>query len=323
MLVIDVNQLFELMSNISVGGFIVVVIVVIFDQAFMGAKWNLLLRVFHVKVPFSVPVMAYLRGRIFTFIAPSSLGIDAYKLYCVRKYHKQSAPIVSSIIVERSFGMLSSIAIVLLLLPISIHAFEFAYKEYIELISIIGFILLCLVLHFIQTHADLALKIRFPKFFPDKVHSLLYAFVSNIAKLKHGRLQVWVYFLLSITEKTSYGLAVYFSARAIGLSEPGLLLIIAIAPIVAALERLLIFISGIGIREGLFVLLFAPFYNDPTIPLAISLVFRAAEVMQVLVFWFTWFIGRDPQAIEEELHLVETEYEEINRIPTETNRLSD
>ena len=219
--------------------------------------------------------------------------------------------------------MLSSIAIVLLLLPFSIHAFEFAYKEYIELISIIGFILLCLVLHIIQTHADLALKIHFPKFFPDKVHSLLYAFVSNIAKLKHGRSQVWLYFLLSITEKTSYGLAVYFSARAIGLSEPGLLLIITIAPIVAALERLPISISGIGIREGLFVLLFAPFYNDPTIPLTISLVFRAAEVMQVSVFWFTWFIGRDHQAIEEELRLVNTEYEEINRIPTETNRSSD
>ena len=310
-LLIDVDQFIELISQISIPFFFLVLLVVIFDQAFMGAKWNLLLHVFNVDVPFWVPVLAYLRGRIFTFVAPSSLGLDAYKLYCVRKYHKKSSPIISSIVIERSFGMLSSLAIVLILLPFSIHVFDFAYKDYIVLFSITGFISLCLVLHFIQTYADLALKLRFPRFFPEKIHSLLDAFVINIAKLKHGRLQVWMYFILSIAEKTSYGLAVYFSARAIGLTEPGPLLIISIAPIVALLERLPISVSAIGIREGLFVILFAPFYDDLTIPLTISLVLRAAEMMQVLVFLLAWFIGRKPQAIEEEMHMVETEYEKF------------
>ena len=120
-----------------------------------------------------------------------------------------------------------------------------------------------------------------------------------------------MYFILSIAEKTSYGLAVYFSARAIGLTEPGPLLIISIAPIVALLERLPISVSAIGIREGLFVILFSPFYDDLTIPLTISLVLRAAEMMQVLIFLLAWFIGRKPQAIEEEMHMVETEYEKF------------
>lgn len=322
-LLIDVDQFIELMGQISIPFFLLVLLVVIFDQGFMGAKWNFLLHVFNVKVPFWVPVLAYLRGRIFMFVAPSSLGLDAYKLYCVRKYHKKSSPIVSSIIIERSFGMLSSLAIVLLLLPFSIHVFDFAYKDYIVLISITGFIALCLVLHFIQTHADLVLKLRFPRFFPEKIHALLDSFVINIAKLKHGRLQVWIYFVLSIAEKTSYGLAVYLSARAIGLTEPGPLLIISIAPVVALLERLPISVSAIGIREGLFVILFAPFYDDITIPITISLVLRSAEMMQVLVFLLPWFIGRKHQAIEEELHLVETEYKDINKISSETPGTAD
>lgn len=317
-LLIDVDQLKELMSQISIPFFLIVLLIVIFDQAFMGAKWNLLLHVFNVRVPFWTPVLAYLRGRIFMFVAPSSLGLDAYKLYCVRKYHKKSSPIISSIVIERSFGMLSSLAIVLLLLPFSIQVFDFAYKDYIVLISITGFISLCLVLHFIQAYADLALKLRLPQFFPEKIHSLLDTFVINIAKLKHGRLQVWMYFVLSIAEKTSYGLAVYFSARAIGLTEPGPLLIIAIAPIVALLERLPVSVSAIGIREGLFVILFAPFYDDITIPITISLVLRAAEMMQILVFLLTWFIGRKPRTIEEELHMVESEYEKLNATTAKT-----
>ena len=110
-----------------------------------------------------------------------------------------------------------------------------------------------------------------------------------------------MYFALSIAEKTAYGLCVYFSARALGLTEPGPLLIIAIAPIVALLERLPVSMSGIGIREGLFVILFAPFYDDITIPITISLVFRAAQMTQILIFLMTWFIGGKPQAMEKEL----------------------
>ena len=305
-LLIDVTQFIELLSQISIPFFLLILLTVIFDQALMGAKWNILLHVFKVDVPFWVPVLAYLRGRIFTFVAPTTFGIDAYKLYCIRKYHKKSSAILSSIVMERSFGILSSLAIILLLLPFSIHVFDFPYKDSIIIISIGGFILLCLVLHFIQTHADLALRLRFPRFFPEKIHSLLNAFVINIAKLKHGRLQVWIYFALSIVEKTIYGLCVYFSVKAIGLTEPGPLLIIAVAPIVALLEKLPISVSAIGVREGLFVILFTPFYDDITIPITISLVFRAAQVTQILIFLIPWFIGRKPQTIENEFHLVET-----------------
>ena len=310
-LLIDVTQFIELLSQISIPYFLLLVFIVIFDQALMGAKWNILLYVFKVDVPFWVPVLAYLRGRIFTLVAPTTIGIDAYKLYCVRKYHKKTSAIISSIVMERSFGILSSLAIVLLLLPFSIHVFDFPYKDYVIIISISGFISLCMVLHFIQTYANLALKIRLPRFFPEKIHSLLDAFVTNLAKLNHGRLQVWIYFALSIAEKTIYGLCVYFSVKAIGLTEPGPLLIIAVAPVVALLEKLPISVSAIGVREGLFVILFAPFYDDITIPLTISLVFRAAQITQILIFLIPWLISWKPQAIEKEFHQVETESEKL------------
>jgi len=319
---IDTNQFIALIDQMSLPFFLLLLIVVVADQAFMGAKWNFLLNIFKIDVPFRVPVLAYLRGRIFMFVAPSSLGLDAYKLYCVKKYHNKSAPIISSIIIERSFGILSSLAIVLLLLPFSIHLLDFPFKDYIILISITGFIFLCLLLHLIQTYAGLALKFRLPKFFPSKIHSLLKAFVTNIAKLKHGRTQVWIYFILSIFEKTAYGMAVYFSARTLGLTEPGLLLIISIAPIVALLERLPVSVSAIGVREGLFVILFAPFYDDVTIPIAISLVLRAAEIIQILVFLLIWLVDRKEGSIEDEISEVEKLNETLPEASEESQKTS-
>ena len=121
---IDFDEFMNLASSISFIYFAIVVLIVVFDQAFMGAKWHYLLRVFHVNVPISVPILAYLRGRIFMFVAPSSLGIDAYKAYCVNKYHKSMPPIVSSILVERAFGAMSSIAILFLLLPFCVEILE-------------------------------------------------------------------------------------------------------------------------------------------------------------------------------------------------------
>ncbi len=309
---IDVDEFIDLIGQLSMPFFLMVILVVIFDQVFMGVKWNFLLHVFHIKGPVRVPVMAYLRGRIFTYVAPSSLGLDAYKFYCIRKYDKKSSSIISSIFIERAFGILSSLAIVLLLLPFSITVFDFPYDDYIVILGISGFLLLCLFLHLIQTNAEHALKLRFPSFFPEKAHTLLKNFVKNLAKLKHGRLQIWLYFVLSTFEKTAYGLAVYFSARAIGLEEPGMVLIIAVAPVVALLERIPISISAIGIREGMFVLLFTPFYNDPTIPVTISLILRAAEIIQLVFFLLAWFIGRDRDIIGTELRDVETEYNKVH-----------
>lgn len=309
---IDVSRFIDLIGQLSIPFFLLVVFVVLFDQAFMGAKWNFLLHVFHIYVPTWVPILAYLRGRIFTYVAPSSLGLDAYKFYCIRKYEKKSSLIISSIFIERSFGILSSIAIVLLLLPFSISVFGFAHNNYIVWIGISAFLLLCFFLHLIQSNAEHVLKLKFPTFFPEKAHALLKTFVKDLARLKQGRLQIWLYFVLSIFEKTSYGLAVYFSARSIGLEEPGPILIISVAPLLALLERLPISISAIGIREGMFVILFAPFYSDLTIPLTISLVLRAAELTQVVVFLITWFIGRNREIIESELQDVENEYEKVH-----------
>ncbi len=289
--IIDLDQLLELVKDISWPYFLLVICIVIFDQAFMGLKWNILLRLFQVIVPFWVPILTTLRGRIFTLLAPSSLGIDAYKTYTIQKYHSNTSSIVSSIIIERGFGMLSSIAIVLFLLPFSVDIFNFPLQEYASWICLSGFICLCICLHLIQTKAEIILKIRFPKFFPEKLHRILNKLVVNLAKIKHGRRKIWLYFFLSIIEKTSYGLAVYFSCLALDLIQVDLLYILAVTPVVALLERLPISISAIGLREGMLVALLLPFYQDPTVPIAVSLMLRTAEAIQILVFSLTWFGG--------------------------------
>lgn len=252
--------------------------------------------------------MAYLRGRIYHFVAPSSLGIDAYKTYCVNRYHRGRTAIVSSILVERGFGLLSSLAILLIMLPFSADILDLPFKQHITWVSISGLFFLGLSIHLMQSRADFILNLKFPGFFPAKAHGLLEGLVINLAKVKDGKKNIWFYFLLSIIEKSFYGIAVFLCARTLGITEPGLLFILSVAPVCALLERLPISVSAIGVREGLFVILFAPFHDDPTIPIAVSLVLRLGEVVQIVIFFSTWFIGRNPSVINKELQTVERKY---------------
>ena len=61
--------------------------------------------------------------------------------------------------------------------------------------------------------------------------------------MKQERRNVWYFYFLSIVEKIAYGSALYFSARAIGLTELDYIYVIAATPVLALLERLPISIS--------------------------------------------------------------------------------
>ena len=55
-------------------------------------------------------------------------------------------------------------------------------------------------------------------------------------------------------------------------------------------------------------MLFTPYYGGPTIPIAVNLELRAAEIIQITVFMGTWFVGRDRTSIDNEIRTIEQEY---------------
>jgi uncharacterized membrane protein YbhN (UPF0104 family) len=87
---------------------------------------------------------------------------------------------------------------------------------------------------------------------------------------------------------------VYFAARAIGFSEANYLYIVAATPVLSLLEKLPVSFSTIGIREGMFVLLFAPLGINATAAISIALVLRSAEIAQIVLCSFIWLMRHGP-----------------------------
>ena len=87
------------------------------------------------------------------------------------------------------------------------------------------------------------------------------------------------------------------------------LYIISAMPLLALLERLPVSIAAIGVREGLIVVLLAPYHLDPAIAVAVALVVRLGEMAMVLLCLFLWLGKHDPDNYKEGLVSIS---EEVN-----------
>ena len=305
---VDPKELFQLLSRVSLPLFALIVLISLLDLVFMGLKWNILLNTFHESVSNYGAVMAYLRSRIFAFIAPSTLGIDVYKIYFLKKYYGSSiAPVTSSIVIERVLGLLSSLGISSLLVWFAIEPFDLEHKYLLAGVGLLCFVALLLLIHLIARYSHRLVKIPIPSFLPGNLARLVTLLFSNFQKIEGSESKLWLYFFLSMLEKLTYGSAIYLSALAIGLDDLSFTFIIAATPLMALLERLPISISTIGVREGLYVVLLSPFYADTTIPIAIALTLRGAEMVQIILFSFIWLFKHEPRGYQQELEAIVSE----------------
>jgi uncharacterized protein (TIRG00374 family) len=292
---VDPAQLWSLLANVSLPLFAVVVLLAVCDVVLMGLKWNLLLKAFDVSLGNIDAVLTYLRSRLFAFVAPSTLGVDAYKVYFLTKYyHCAVAPVASSILVERSLGLLAALALASLLLGFSLTAMGVDDFSSFALAGLTLFVGLVFLLHlFIKYSPRLALIPM--TVLPHKLARMARLLVTNFSKIESNEARLWVYFLFSMLEKMVYSSGVFVAARAAGFDNIDYLYIVAATPLLSLLEKLPISFSTIGIREGMFVLLFATLDIDATSAVSIALILRCAELSQIALFSFIWLMPCGPQ----------------------------
>jgi uncharacterized membrane protein YbhN (UPF0104 family) len=288
--VVDFGELLVLLANLSLPLFGMVIVFVLADVVLMGLKWNMLLKAFHVPLGHLAAVITYLRSRVFAYVAPSTLGVDTYKIYFVKRYHRcDVAPVASSILIERVLGLLSALGVSTLLLAFALQPLGVEASVPVAAVALIGFGGLLFCLHLMIKYSPTLARIPLA-FLPAKLALVVHEVMVNFGKISGSEGRLWWYFIYSMLEKLIYCTAVYFSALAIGFGEANYLYIVAATPFLSLLEKLPVSFSTIGIREGMFVLLFAPLGIDATAAVSIALVLRSAEIVQIALFSFIWLL---------------------------------
>jgi glycosyltransferase 2 family protein len=230
------------------------------DRFLMAYKWNILLKAKSIHIPLLRVTAIYLISSFLGLFLPATVGGDAIRAYAVAKGGQKGRDIVSSIVVERLFGILALLIFVLISITLSI--FVFGQSFFASIWSLFGVILLVFLFFsafiYLSLNRSLLQRLylliagRNTKINENKwVDKLKGIYQSYLAYQEHKK-ELGVFLLWSFLENLFPIFWTYFLALAFNIPVP-LLYLFILEPIVLVLVRLPISIDGIGIKEGAFV----------------------------------------------------------------------
>jgi uncharacterized protein (TIRG00374 family) len=255
-------------------------ILVHLDRMLMGLKWRLLLHAINIKVSVIDAILAFYIGGFWGTFLPSTVGSDAVRISWLSYGSRNAAKIFSSVIVERVVGASA--------LGLCAVASLLALTLYAEARSLLlwGFVLLLLgatavlgALLFVSSIQHWVTSF-FEHLLHDRLAKILQA-VREATRQFHGQFRVLgLFFALSALEQLFPITVMWALARAFGV-ELSLLWAAIAVPIILAVSRLPISISGLGVHEGISVFMFSFAGLSPSAAILIALAGRILVLLSV------------------------------------------
>lgn len=205
----------------------------------------------------------YMIGSFFNTILPGIIGGDAVKAYYLYKETGNSGISMASVFMDRYVGFVSLMFITLIALP-----FGISYIKGTEL----GYIFPGIVFTFIAgSVAFFRLRIGGGI----KILSEFYSFLDTYRNLNRSSIVLLKSLILSVIIQLMNMMAVYIISHGLGINISFLSIMLFI-PFIVTVSMVPLSISGLGVREGAFVILFGKIGVRPEVAISIS---------------FLWFIS--------------------------------
>jgi glycosyltransferase 2 family protein len=253
----DEEQVIDVMKSIGYVSFFSAVLFYITAQLVSSFRWKLLLpEKFTIQKLFSI----YMLGAFFGSFMPGIIGGDAIRAYYLNKKAKKLSLTLGSIFMDRYLGYVS-----LMIIGISATPFAFRYignSPYRWLMPLIfGAFILGSLLFF---------RLRVGKRFKG-----ISDFYDYFVIFKTERGKIFKAVLLSFVVQFLNFSIVIILAAGMGEEIPILLLFVFL-PIVITITTIPISISGLGVREGAFIILLGLIGIRPEVATSLSLAYLFA-----------------------------------------------
>jgi uncharacterized membrane protein YbhN (UPF0104 family) len=259
-----VGEVFSRLKGIGPLYFIIAALLYITAQFVSAVRWKLLLpEKFMLRRLFSL----YMIGAFFSSFLPGVIGGDVVKAYYLNKDAKKISLTLASVFMDRYLGYASLIFLGAAAFPFSLRYLDHSVYKWVMPLICVAFIAGSLFFF------GLRLGKRF---------SVVAEFYEYFGALKARKDVIFKAVLLSLLVQVICFSAVAMLARAMGQNIP-LLLLYAFLPIVITIATLPISISGLGVREGAFVVLLGLIGVKPEAATSLS-----------LSWFFSWVLGSLP-----------------------------
>lgn len=245
------DKVLGLLRGIDPLSFVLAVLLYIGSQFVASIRWKLLLG---SRLGLRRLFPLYLLGSFFSRFLPGLVGGDAVKAYYLYKETGEGTQALSSVFMDRYIGFIVLMLMGLAAFPFGLRYFKGSWIEWLLPLVIFCFIVLSIIFFGFR----LGRRIKFLNDF--------YGYFHSYRRQKGVMARA---FLLSAVIQGATILSVYILALGLGQRIPLVTLFIFV-PIIITLASLPVSISGVGIREGAFVVLLGSIGVRPDAAIALS-----------------------------------------------------
>ncbi len=263
----DIHQIISMLRKIGPAAFLLASLLYMVSICGATLRWKLLLPdKFRFRRLFSL----YMIGSFFSSFLPGVIGGDVVKAYYLNKDAKKLSLTLASVFMDRYLGYVSLMIIGMAAYPFALPFFGGSGYKWTMPAIFIAFVVGSVLFFGLKLGRRFKTVSEFYEYFV-----LLKAKKDVIAKA----------IAISLGIQTMGFIAVAILASAMGEKIPVLLLFVVL-PIIITITSLPISISGLGVREGSFVVLLGLIGIPPAVATSLS-----------LAWFFSTFVGSSPGLI--------------------------
>jgi uncharacterized protein (TIRG00374 family) len=276
------------------------------DRALMTFKWTRLLRGRGVRLPLVQGMKIYCASMVWGMFLPATMGADAIRAFSTSRAGFDSNEVVASIIIERMIGFLSALFLGLIGLFL---LFELNFLDArFDLIWWLGSTTLIIAAiafaaSFSQSAFDFFHGRLFCRFGNTWIMHRLRQFHSTYLAYRNNRRNLAAFSALTFSEQIFPILHTWLITRALGV-EVGLFFVAGVVPLTILISRLPVSIGGLGVYDGVFILLTSLAGVSASQAIAITFAGRILQIASWLPWWMSYVMRsgslRPPRLISDE-----------------------
>ncbi|MBF0318785.1 MAG: flippase-like domain-containing protein [Nitrospirae bacterium] len=234
---IDLSKVFSLLRNINLLYFSMAALLCIVTVVIVSKRWQLFIS---DDSPLSKLFSLNMIGLFFNNVLPGTTGGDAVKVYYVFKKTGNWLIAAGSVFMDRYIGLANIIFIGFIAMVAGFKSLSGTGVEYFTPAVTAGFVVVSFVLFGFRLGSRFSSVSRFYEYF--------HLYMRDIKSI------VFSFILSTASQLIAIG-CVYLIALSLG-TKIGILDLLIYVPIIILVASIPISISGLGLREGAFVLLF-------------------------------------------------------------------
>jgi uncharacterized protein (TIRG00374 family) len=257
------------------------------DRAVMTFKWAWLLHGKGVHLPFFRGMRIYCASMVWGMFLPATMGADVIRAFSTSRLGLSGKEVVASIVIERMVGFLSALVfgllslIILSLLGSLDSRFDFVW--WLGSATLIGATIV-FAASFTQRAFDLVHGRILRRFWNNPVMARLRHLHETYRTYQDNKANLAIFFALTFGEQLMLIFLAWLIARGLGV-EVGILYIAGAVPLAFLIARIPISIDGLGVFDGIFMLLMSFAGVRATEAIAICVVGRILQTASWLPWW--------------------------------------